>query len=514
MARATEDQSRAIALLGDPATHGGETPSRVDTHGAMVFLTRDRVYKLKRAVRYSFMDFSTAALRQAACEAEVRLNRRVAPEIYLGVAPILDTPDGLLLGKIDDPGAGRLDSVVVMRRFEGTLAEGPIADGDLIGLAERIAAFHEAEPPIAGLPGAARVRAIQEGNIDDLSKEAACPPATLARLADRARPMLSAVSRRLEARADAGAVRHCHGDLHLGNVCRWRGEPVLFDRIEFNDEFARIDTLYDLAFLLMDLDGHGRRDGAARVLNRYLERRPEEVDGLDLLPLFQSMRAQVRAKVAFAAASFDAPARAEARRLEALDYLERAIAYLDPARPTLLAVGGPSGSGKSTLAVRLAADIGAPPGAVVFRADAVRKRLFGAEDDTARLPSDAYTKAASVATYGEMERLCGLALDRGRAVIADATFLNPDSRARVEALARDRGVPFDGVWLSLDQDAAAERVRARTGDISDATPSVVEGQFLEDWGDVRWTEIDGRLGIETIRDRIASTLISAPGTEC
>lgn len=502
MAADVEDQSATIALLSDPAAHGGETPRRIDTHGAIVFLLTDRVFKLKRAVRYSFMDFSTKEKRRAACLAEIRLNRRVAPDLYFGTRAIFMTPRGPLMGALDDAAEPYLDTVVEMRRFEETLAEGPISDADLLSLAESIAAFHEGERPITGTQGAARVRAIQEGNLADLAAEEACPRALLDDLATRARPVLDAVAARLDARAASGAVRHCHGDLHLANVCRWQGAPVLFDRIEFNDEFARIDTLYDLAFLLMDLDGHGRRDGAARVLNRYLERRPDEVDGLDLLPLFQSMRAQVRAKVAFAAAPFDSPDRAAARRDEALGYLRRAIEYLAPPTPGLFAIGGPSGSGKSTVALALAPRVGASPGAVIFRADVIRKRLFGAASDTDRLPRDAYTKAASQATYAEMERLCALALDRGRAVIADATFLNPGSRRRIEDLARSRGLPFQGVWLSLDRAAAGARVDARRGDVSDATPAVVGAQFEEDWGEIAWPEFDARSSPETICDQV------------
>lgn len=501
-----EDQSATIKLLSDPATHGGETPVRIDTHGAMVFLLKNRVYKLKRAVRYSFMDFSTKERRRAACEAEIHLNRRVAPDLYIGARPILAAPDGPRLGASGDTSDPYLDTVVEMHRFEETLAEGPISDADLLSLAETIAAFHDSEPAIMdarlGALGAARIREIQEGNLSDLGADAACPGDLLATLTARARPMLDAVVARLNERAAAGSVRHCHGDLHLGNVCRWRGAPVLFDRIEFNDAFARIDTLYDLAFLLMDLDGHGRRDGAARVLNRYLERRSDEVEGLDLLPLFHSMRAQVRAKAAFASAHFDPPARATIRRDEALGYLRRAIDYLAPSDPVLYAVGGPSGSGKSTVAAALAPKIGAAPGAVVFRADAIRKRLFGAASDTDRLPPDAYSRDASQLTYAEMERLCALALDRGRAAIADATFLNPDSRHRIEALARSRGIAFRGVWLTLDRATAMGRVRDRRGDVSDATPTVVSAQFREEWGDITWRTLDAGQNAETLCDEL------------
>ncbi|MDF1747282.1 MAG: AAA family ATPase, partial [Alphaproteobacteria bacterium] len=210
---------------------------------------------------------------------------------------------------------------------------------------------------------------------------------------------------------------------------------------------------------------------------------------LRLMPLFLSMRAQVRAKVGFAAAVFDSPEKAKTRRATASKYLTQALGYLTPKSPVLIAIGGPSGSGKSTIARLASGSIGAAPGALILRSDAIRKRLFNLDDETEKLPPEAYRKPAHEATYAEMERLCTLALSQGHSVIADATFTHPDSRARIAAIAQQAGVPFLGIWLDLDEATAIARVAARTGDVSDATMQVVAQQFKNGWGEMTWKKV-------------------------
>lgn len=498
-----------LDFLSDPANHDGERPRRVETHGAIVFLLTERVYKIKRAVRYSFMDFSTPAKRRAACVAEVRLNRRTAPELYLGTRAILDTGDGLRWGALEEtpaePGLeGWVETVTVMRRFRNTLSDELPDTDEVLRLADAIAAFHDAAEPVPGAEGAEPLRAVQDGNVDFLSQDRACPADAVAELRRLSAGALDRVAARLNARARRGCVRHCHGDLHLGNICRWHGRPVPFDCIEFNRDFAEIDTGYDLAFLLMDLDAHGRRDGACRLLNRYLETRDTDIDLLKALPLFLSMRAQVRAKVAFAGAAAS-PDRAEAERDAGARHLARARGYLDPPPPILVAVGGPSGSGKSVLARALAPSLGPAPGALVARSDRIRKRLHGV-GETRRLPASAYTEAASRQTYAEMERLCAAALADGHAAVADATFTHPESRARIEAVARAARVPFLGLWMDIDPDTARARVTARHGDASDADARIVDRQFEAGWGDIPWRRLDAAIDTDALVRAILDTL--------
>ncbi|MEQ9489709.1 MAG: AAA family ATPase [Alphaproteobacteria bacterium] len=484
-----EDQSRQISLLADSATHGGETVERIDTHGAIVFLAGDRAYKLKRAVRFSFMDFSTAEKRRAACEREVVLNRRTAPDIYLGLSAIRETDGGLSLGAMDEDPDDAIDWVVVMKRFDQSGLLDRLADKGkldqplLIGLAAEIARFHDAEDPVDG-GGAAAMRTIVDGNLADLKGQ--IDDTLLRRLRDGCDARFAVLSPLVDRRAAAGCVRHCHGDLHLGNVCVIDGNPVLFDCIEFNEEFAQIDTLYDLAFLLMDLDHHGETAAANLVLNRYIEARPDEAAGVALLPLFLSIRAQVRAKVSYfgAAAQQDEDKARELRDAGAA-FTDDALRYLQTEPPRLVAVGGASGSGKSTLAAALAPHVGSVPGAVHLRSDAIRKRLWGV-DDLTRLPAAAYKPAMHRKTYAEMESLADAVLEAGGAVVADATFTHEGSRQRIERIAEAAGVPFTGLWLDAPQEVLEQRVTDRRGDASDATAQIVRRQMTADWGRIDW----------------------------
>jgi hypothetical protein len=503
MTESDQTQDRILTFLSDPKTHGGQAPDRVDTHGAIIFLLPDRAYKLKRTVNYFFMDFSTVEKRQAACLNEIRLNRRTAPDLYHGTRAILEGADGLHLSALDEDPAGRLDTVIEMARFDSTFADQQPSDDELRSIAETIADFHEAEPALNKAGGATPLGKTLAGNIAMLEDDPACDQETLRQLKTAATEHLAQVSPLLNQRAEQGSVRHCHGDLHLANICRWHGKPTLFDCIEFNDAYAHIDILYDLAFLLMDLDAHDRREGAALVLNRYLERRPQDIAGLSLMPLFLSMRAQVRAKVGFAAAAHDAPDAGAKRRAVAGEYLDQALGYLTLKAPALIAIGGPSGSGKSTIARRVGPHIGAAPGALILRSDAIRKRLFNAKEETDRLPQAAYRATASEETYGEMERLCALSLSQGHSALADATFTHPGSRARIEAVAQKAGVPFFGFWLDLDEATAMARVAARKGDVSDATSRVVAQQFKTGWGQMAWQKI---AATDPMKDQVAAIL--------
>ncbi|MBC7160078.1 MAG: AAA family ATPase, partial [Porphyrobacter sp.] len=286
----------------------------------------------------------------------------------------------------------------------------------------------------------------------------------------------------LDRRAREGHVRHCHGDLHLGNICLWRGQPTLFDCLEFDPELATIDVLHDLAFLLMDLWQRGYRDEAALLFNRYLDRTNEE-DGLAAVPLFLSLRAAVRAHVEASAAR----ARQGADRSRAVAaagaYLTAALAFLERQEARLVAVGGLSGTGKSTLAAALAARIGGAPGARWLRSDVLRKRLHGVAPES-RLPPAAYAAQESAAVYADLAAAARGTLQAGRSVIVDAVFARQNEREAVAAMAREAGVGFTGLWLEAAPDLLRERVAARRDDASDADLAVLERQLGYDLGDL------------------------------
>ncbi|MBM3561019.1 MAG: hypothetical protein FJX53_14315, partial [Alphaproteobacteria bacterium] len=327
------DQGEVVRFLADPATHGGNAVQRVETHAAIVFLAGERAYKLKRAVYFPYMDLSTVAKRRAACEAEVRLNRRTAPTIYRGAVPICRAPGGgLRFGE----GGAAVDWVVAMNRFDqATLfdrlaARGALSDALLAALVEAIAKFHDRAERRPDGGGAASMRRVLESNAIELGAAACLDQNRVAALMAASFALIDSHAALLDRRRAEGFVRHCHGDLHLRNIYLIGGRPTLFDAIEFDERFAVIDVLYDLAFLLMDLLHRQLGRAANLVFNRYLWR-CEDVAGLALLPLFLSCRAAIRAHVGGAAADIHAdPSAGAASAAEARAYLDLARALVAP----------------------------------------------------------------------------------------------------------------------------------------------------------------------------------------
>lgn len=495
------DQSEVAAWLADPKTYGTDVDQveRIDTHGAMVFLAGDRVYKIKRAVRFPYMDFSTLARRRTACQREVTLNRRTAETLYLGAEPIVRAPGGGL--QIGGQGEA-VEWLVIMRRFDQAnlcdrLAQAGRLTPELMrALADEIVALHEGAEPISEAEthggGASGLRTVIEANAADLAErpdlfpESGSLEAASLRALDEVAPLL-------DARLRAGLVRRCHGDLHLRNICVIDGRPTIFDCIEFNDTISCIDVIYDLAFLLMDLEHRGLRRLANVVFNRYIQRR-DDIGGLAALALFLSVRAAVRAKVSVSmAAAQDDPGTAARLHGEAQAYEAAARAYLDPAAPRLVAVGGLSGTGKTSLAGQIAPDLGAPPGALHLRSDVLRKRLAGV-DELTRLPSDAYTPQASADVYAGLLERARATLQGGHSVVVDAVYARPEERAALEAMSAALAVPFTGLWLEAPRDVLVARVTERHGDASDATARIVRAQESYDLGEIGWARIDASRG--------------------
>jgi hypothetical protein len=361
--------------------------------------------------------------------------------------------------------------------------------------AETIAHFHVKAEPTPDFGGGAGMRAVIDGNAAILKSKLGRPFSAdrVAEYERRARDVLGRVAALLEGRRRGGKVRRCHGDLHLNNICLLDGRPVLFDAIEFDDRFACIDVLYDLSFLLMDLDQHGLRALANTVLNRYLEMSGQH-EGLAALPLFMSSRAAIRAHTAQARAETCQDEALKSHLMgDAVGLLDRAVEYLADAPSRLIAIGGISGTGKSTLAYALAPFVGRSPGAVVVRSDVIRKQLMGVAE-TVRLSADAYAPAINTRVYERVTEIAGQALSAGYCAIADAVFGKEDEREAIAAAADRARVPFDGIWLEGPREVLEQRIVARQGDASDATPEVLAAQ----------------LGFITVPRRWAAISVAAP----
>jgi len=506
------DQYEIVELLGSPATYGGDDVERIDTHTAVVFLAGARAWKLKRAVTFDYLDSSTPERRKKLCEAEVELNRRTAPDTYRGVVPVTREPDGsLALGGSGPP----VDWVVEMNRFDQAalldrMAASERLDLDLMPpLGRAIARFHQGAEPRPGYGGASGILRVIDGNaigFDDCGRGVLDPAVArqlirLSRLElDRRRPLL-------DARARAGCVRQCHGDMHLRNIVVLHGAPVLFDAIEFNDDISCIDVLYDLAFLLMDMERRALPRHGNAVWNAYLQA-THDFKGLAAMPLFLSCRAAIRAKTSATAASFQRDAaRAGELRALARDYVALAVRLLTPPPPRLIAIGGFSGSGKSTLAVAMAPSLGAVPGAVVLRSDEIRKELCGAPP-TERLGADGYAREMSKEVYATMSARARVIVRGGHSVIVDAVYGRESDRDAISRIAVDAGVMFTGFWLDAPEAMLMQRVQSRGADASDADARVVSMQCAQDAGVIRWQRIDASLAPDVVRQDVGHRLTS------
>jgi uncharacterized protein len=480
-------QESVFAYLADPLTH--PDVRRIDTHAASVFLEGDRALKIKHAVRFPFLDYSTLAKRKAACDEELRINQPFAPQIYRRVVPITRDSDGSL--SIEGNGTP-VEFAVEMTRFDERqtidhLAEaGPLDPGLIDAIADAIAASHEVAHRAPEKPWIESIAGLIE-SYTIAFREAACFPVDdIEELGKASQAAFSRLRGLLEQRGRQGHVRRCHGDLHLANVVLIEGKPVLFDAIEFDEKIASIDVLYDLAFPLMDFLRYGREPTANTLFNRYLAVTPSDnLDALAALPLFMSMRAAIRAHVMLARSAADKARNIEAARA----YFDLARSLIHPPRPTLIAIGGLSGTGKSVLARGLAPVVAPHPGAVVLRSDVLRKQLFGV-GATDRLPASAYQPEVSERVYQELMRQAIRVLSQGHSVVADAVFALEAERAAIQSAAREIDVRFVGFFLVTDLATRQSRIGIRLPDASDATPEVARLQQTYSIGAIDWAIID------------------------
>ena len=458
----------------------------VETSISWLYFYPSRVLKLKKPVDLGFVDFTTPEQRRWAAQREVAFNRRTAPDIYRRVLTITRGRDG----EISLRASGEaVDYAVEMRRFDESqiLARRPTPDGDFAeDLGRRIARFHLSADRGRSGCGAEGMDYVIGSNSEQLkARGGGLDRAEVEELGAMTVAAFERLRGLLDARAAEGFCRACHGDLHLSNILVEHGEPVLFDCIEFSDRLREIDVAYDIAFLLMDLIHRGADEAANRAFNGWLDEAARGLPeshwrGLAALPLFQSVRACVRAHVNAREDDGEAAKR----------YLDAARRYLQPAAPRLVAIGGLSGSGKSTQARRIAPELGGAPGAVVLRTDEIRKRLWEVAP-TQKLGPEAYTPQATAAVYEALFATARELLDAGLCVAADAAFLEPEQRAGIEAVARDAGAPFDGVWMEAPEAVLRGRLSSRVSDASDADNEVLSGQLARDLGEIAWRRVNG-----------------------
>ncbi|MCY1060953.1 AAA family ATPase [Nannocystis sp. SCPEA4] len=482
-----------IAALSDPRAFGRDAGVRVEvvqTHVSVVFLVEDDVFKLKKPVDLEFLDYSTLSRRRHFCQLEVELNRRLAPDVYLGTLPIVQVGDELRVGReLDDGGDLEvIDWVVHMRRLPDAARLGSrIAAGEadaalMQRLGATIAGFHARArrgPAVSAWATFAAVAGNCRQNFVQLAPLGVVPELLLTRVERATEEALGRVHAAIDARARRHVPRDTHGDLRLEHVYWFpeREAPddiVVIDCIEFGEQFRCADPVADLAFLVMDLRDAGRRDLAEALCDGYFAAASEDEpsEGRALLPLYVAYRATVRAKVeAFKACEAEVPeeqaatARGRARR-----YLLLALRELQaPAlAPCLLLVMGLPGTGKSTLARALAEE-----GFVWVRSDAVRKQLAGLPTEA---PADAsvYTPAWTERTYEVCRELAEARLSEGERVVVDANFKLDAQRAPFVALAAALGVQAQILVCTADEATVVARLSRRTGDVSDADVSVYQ----------------------------------------
>ena len=471
------DRTLVTALREQLQSETGQPVALVETHISWVLLTERWAYKLKKPVRLPFVDFGTLAARRHFCDEEIRLNRRLAPSLYLDVLPVCGTPQAPRLGD-GEP----IEFAVRMRRFpEAALAchllrAGQLEAPALARFAGRLAAFHggaEAAPLGAAFGAPEQVLRAMSDALEGLAAE--CGPERRQGwrgwLAGEAESLHMAWIERQR----AGAVRECHGDLHLANVVLLDGELTAFDCIEFDPALRWIDVMNDVAFLTMDLKAHGRGDLAHRFLDDWLQHSGDHA-GLAVLRTYEVYRALVRARVGLlrAAGTGALPPAGPPDYLACAEQLATSAGI----GPRLLITHGLSGSGKSTVA----AELMAAAGAIRIRSDVERKRLFGLapRQRSAGLGLDIYSPDATRRTFERLAACARTALQAGYPVIVDAAFLRHAERLDFRALAAELRVPFSILHCHASEAQLRARVAARhavQADASEADLAVLERQL-------------------------------------
>lgn len=475
-----------IAALQNPALypHPVDGFQVIETHISWVLLTGPFAYKVKKPVNFGFLDFTDLDKRRHFCGEELRLNQRLTDGLYLDVLPITGSESTPQLG-----GEGpAIEYALKMRQFpqsqllSAVQSRGELTPAHIDALAQQIADFHARTPAVAVdhslcLPKA--IVAPMRQNFEQIRPllSDAADLRQLEALEGWVEASIARLEPLLARRAEAGAIRECHGDIHLGNATLLDGEVVLFDCIEFNEEFRLIDIALDAAFLAMDLEDRGLKALSRRFVSAWLER-TGDYEALELLNLYKAHRALVRAKVALFSLAHQSDAVQKAATLRQYrNYANLAEGYSAIPTPFLAITSGVSAVGKSQVALRLVEALGA----IRLRSDVERKRLFGEQTEAAKgsLNGGIYSAEASNSTYERLHQLAESALHAGFPVVLDAAYLKRDQRSAAWQVAEHNGAPF----LILDCQAPEEVIagwlqqrQAEGIDPSDATLEVIQAQ--------------------------------------
>jgi len=455
----------------------------VETHISWVLLTDRYVYKIKKPVNFGFLDFSTLEKRRFCCTEELRLNRRLAADLYLEVVPITGTPQH---PKIGGTGAAIEYAVKMIRFPSGQLlsehaGRGQLGTDEIDQLADIVADFHEtSEQTDENSPygDSANINHwfvenfdhIRPLLVDDDQKQ------QLQRIQQWGDSEWRKQAGLMQLRRQQGSVRECHGDLHLGNMTLINDKVTLFDCIEFNPMLRWVDVISEVAFLFIDLLHFGFDRHAYRFLNRYLQH-TGDYQGLALLRYYLVYRALVRAKVSLLrmAQQPDDDAVAKQARCEYAVFADLAERFTKRRPIVLIITHGYSGSGKSTMAAQLAEKIGA----FQIRSDIERKRLFGYRalvQTGSGIDDGLYTQEVSLKTYQHLKELAKAVLDAGFPAIIDAAFLKTRQRDPFRQLAADCGVPFHIITFQASDQELCRRIKQRQEDASEATVAVLHHQ--------------------------------------
>jgi uncharacterized protein len=498
------DQHAVLTFMDERVRRG--VAKRVDTHISAVFLEPDRVLKIKRAVRLPFLDYSSLSKRKQACQDELVVNRRYAPQIYRRVVPITRGGQGL---EIDGAGPA-IEWAVEMARFDESrtldhlAARGEIKPEIGEALADVLRSSHAQAELSDGRAWLGSIITLIDHNTEKFRGQPSLEIAAVERLHALSHRWLAECRPVLRDRAAAGWVRRCHGDAHLGNVVLIDEKPVLFDAIEFDPAMATTDVLYDLAFPLMDLVHFGSHRAANRLLNRYLESSwRDHGDAMRLLSLFLSIRAAIRAHVLFTKCE---QANDLAVATEAKSYFELALRLIAPARPSVVAIGGMSGTGKSALARDIAGLLQPAPGAIILRTDVIRKELFGVDPLTS-LPKEAYQADFTGRVYRMMFERGRQITAQGYSAILDAAFLREAERDALDHEVCGWSATFRPVFLTADLAVRLSRIVSRRGDASDATRDVAAQQEHYAVGQLDWPLVDASGSTDETLQRSATHLL-------
>nr|WP_290222128.1 AAA family ATPase [Trichocoleus desertorum] len=454
----------------------------IQTHVSYVLLTGDYAYKAKKPVNFGFLDFDTLEKRCHFCEEEIRLNQRGAAELYLEILPLTQDGDRYQLGGSGDP----VEYVIKMRQFpQETLFtnlfdRGELTAARLVELAQELASFHAkatSSDYIRSFGEVDQIRVAIDENYDQTLKYVGGPQTQqqLDETRNYTDRLFAEHKALFDSRIRNGWIRECHGDVHLRNICLWQDKVLLFDCIEFNEPFRFVDAMFDVAYIVMDLDARDRPDLSNVFLNAYVEQ-TGDWEGLQVLPFYLSRQSYVRAKVT----SFllDDPTVPEVEKQAAKETAERyyrlAWQYTQPQQGQLILMSGLSGAGKSTTARQVAGEISG----IHIRSDAVRKHLGGIPLHQ-RGGADLYTLEMTQKTYDRLLKLGTTLASAGFPVLLDAKYDRQVLRAEAIAQAQAHQLPLKILYCTAPEEVLRDRLQQRTNDIADATADLLAQQQME-----------------------------------